>query len=44
MTRTDTTTQMALHAAGIGFAIFLYMGLFGHGLPTELRGPFLADD
>jgi hypothetical protein len=36
----DTTQDMAKHAAMIGVAAFVYMGLFGHGLPNKLRGPF----
>jgi len=35
-------TQTAfVHSAIIGAGAFIYMGLFGHGLPTELRGPFV---
>jgi len=36
----DTIQDMAKHAVFIGVGAFLYMGVFGHGLPTELRGPF----
>ena len=31
---------MAKHGLIIGTVAFLYMGTFGHGLPTKLRGPF----
>jgi hypothetical protein len=34
-----TTTDMAVHAALLGAAAFVYMALFGHGLPTAMRGP-----
>lgn len=35
-------TQTAfVHSALIGAGAFLYMGLFGHGLPTEMRGPLV---
>ena len=36
----ESTADMAKHALIIGVLAFLYMGTFGHGLPTELRGPF----
>jgi len=36
----ESTMDMAKHAAIIGVVAFLYMGVFGHGLPTKLRGPF----
>ena len=36
----ETVQDMARHAAIIGGGAFLYMGTFGHGLPTKLRGPF----
>ena len=36
----DSKTDMLKHAAIIGVVAFLYMGAFGHGLPTKLRGPF----
>ena len=35
----NTLTDMAKHAALIGVSVFVYMALFGHGLPTKLRGP-----
>ena len=36
----ESTADMAKHALLIGLGAFLYMGIFGHGLPTKLRGPF----
>jgi hypothetical protein len=36
----ETNKDMAKHALYIGVAAFVYMGMFGHGLPTKLRGPF----
>jgi len=36
----ETVGKMAFHGALIGAAAFLYMGAFGHGAPTALRGPF----
>ena len=38
----DSTKDMAKHALMIGAIAFLYMGVFGHGLPTKLRGPFFS--
>jgi hypothetical protein len=38
----ETTQDMAKHAVIIGVTAFVYMGLFGHGLPNEWRGPFFA--
>ena len=38
----ESTMDMAKHAAIIGVVAFLYMGMFGHGLPTKLRGPFFS--
>jgi hypothetical protein len=38
----DSKTDMLKHAAIIGVVAFLYMGTFGHGLPTKLRGPFFS--
>jgi hypothetical protein len=35
-----TPADMLKYAAIIGVVAFLYMGAFGHGLPTKLRGPF----
>ena len=32
----------AKHSAILSGAVFAYMGVFGHGLPTEKRGPFFA--
>jgi len=29
------------HSTILTLASFLYMGTFGHGLPTKLRGPFI---
>jgi hypothetical protein len=37
--KNNTITDMAKHAMIIGGVAFVYMGLFGHGLPTQLRGP-----
>jgi hypothetical protein len=38
-------TDIALkHSALLAGTAFLYMGLFGHGLPDKLRGPFLRGD
>jgi hypothetical protein len=39
LTTDETIAGMATHAALIGGVVFVYMILFGHGLPTELRGP-----
>ena len=39
----ETTQEMAKHALIIGILSFVYMGAFGHGLPTELRGPFFKE-
>ena len=39
MKKQNTVKDMAFHAAIIGGAAFVYMSLFGHGLPTKLRGP-----
>ena len=39
----ESTRDMALHAVMIGVAAFVYMGVFGHGLPTEFRGPFFEE-
>jgi|MDTC01.3.fsa_nt_gb hypothetical protein len=36
----ESIKDMAKHALIIGAIAFLYMGVFGHGLPTKLRGPF----
>ena len=36
----ESVQDMAKHAVVIGVVAFLYMGTFGHGLPTKLRGPF----
>jgi len=33
----NTRTAVA-HSALLGAAAFIYMGLFGRGLPTELKG------
>ncbi len=38
---TDTAVK---HSTILTLAAFLYMGLFGHGLPDKLRGPFLKGD
>lgn len=35
----ETAGDMALHSVIIGVFIFGYMMMFGHGLPTEFRGP-----
>ncbi len=35
----NTIQDMAKHGVYIGIAAFVYMSLFGHGLPTKLRGP-----
>jgi hypothetical protein len=32
------------HSAILAAIAFMYMGLFGHGLPDKLRGPFLKGD
>ena len=38
-------TDIALkHSALLAGIAFMYMGLFGHGLPDKLRGPFLKGD
>ena len=31
------------HSAILAGIAFIYMGLFGHGLPTEFRGPFFKE-
>lgn len=40
----ETIGDMAKHGVLIGllvgFLSFLYMGVFGHGAPTRLAGPF----
>ena len=36
----ESTMDMAKHAVIIGVDAVVYMGVFGHGLPTKLRGPF----
>ncbi len=38
---TDVAVKHSAILAGIAF---IYMGLFGHGLPDKLRGPFLKGD
>jgi hypothetical protein len=42
----NTVTDMAKHAILVGIIVgtlaFLYMGVFGHGAPTRLAGPFFA--
>jgi hypothetical protein len=38
----DQETAMK-HSAILAGAAFLYMGVFGHGLPTEKRGPFFQE-
>lgn len=38
----NTLSDMAIHASLIGLSAFVYMSLFGHGLPTKLRGPLVA--
>jgi hypothetical protein len=35
----DTNTAVK-HSSILALGAFLYMGTFGHGLPTKLRGPF----
>lgn len=40
----ESTQDMAKHAIIIGIGSFVYMGVFGHGLPTELRGPFFKEE
>jgi len=38
-------TDIALkHSALLAGIAFMYMGLFGHGLPDKLRGPFLKGE
>ncbi len=39
----DTDTAIK-HSSLLALAAFLYMGLFGHGLPDKLRGPLLRGD
>jgi len=39
----ESTQDMAKHAIIIGIGAFVYMGVFGHGLPTEFRGPFFKE-
>ena len=39
----DTATAVK-HSAILAGIAFMYMGLFGHGLPDKLRGPFLKGD
>jgi hypothetical protein len=40
----ESILDMAKHGVLIGllvgFLAFLYMGVFGHGAPTKLAGPF----
>ena len=38
----DEETAMK-HSAILAAAAFAYMGTFGHGLPTEKRGPFFSE-
>lgn len=38
----DKETAMK-HSAILAAAAFAYMGTFGHGFPTEKRGPFFAE-
>ena len=35
----ESVGDMAIHALAIGAFAFAYMALWGHGLPTKLRGP-----
>lgn len=39
----ETLGDMAKHAAVIGLLAFGYMAVFGHGWPTELRGPLFSE-
>jgi hypothetical protein len=34
------TNTAVKHSSILALGAFLYMGTFGHGLPTKLRGPF----
>lgn len=42
----ESVLDMAKHGILIGilvgFLAFVYMGVFGHGAPTQLRGPFFT--
>jgi len=39
MKKKESVSDMAIHSVIIGAGVFVYMVLFGHGLPTALRGP-----